>query len=57
MLALHSVSKYQPERLWPRLVPKGSIMVSVYGPDSSQAYGVLGNVSEGGAQFVAIPFA
>lgn len=28
-------------------------MVSIYGPDSSQAYGVLANVSEGGAQFVA----
>ena len=28
-------------------------MVSVYGPESEQAYGVLSDVSEGGAQFVA----
>ncbi len=28
-------------------------MVSVYGPTSEQAYGVLSDVSEGGAQFVA----
>ena len=28
-------------------------MVSVYGPSSEQAYGVLSDVSEGGAQFVA----
>ena len=48
-----SVSKYFPERVWPRLVPKGSVMVSVYGPESEQAYGVLSDVSEGGAQFVA----
>jgi hypothetical protein len=47
------VSKYFPERVWPRLVPKGSVMVSVYGPSSEQAYGVLSDISEGGAQFVA----
>lgn len=47
------MSKYQPERMWPRLVPKGSVMVSVYGPNSEQAYGVLSDISEGGAQFVA----
>lgn len=28
-------------------------MVSVYGPTSEQAYGVLSDISEGGAQFVA----
>jgi hypothetical protein len=28
-------------------------MVSVYGPSSEQAYGVLSDVSEGGASFVA----
>jgi hypothetical protein len=28
-------------------------MVSVYGPKSEQAYGVLSDISEGGAQFVA----
>jgi hypothetical protein len=28
-------------------------MVSVYGPSSEQAYGVLSDISEGGAQFVA----
>jgi hypothetical protein len=28
-------------------------MVSVYGPSSDQAYGVLSDISEGGAQFVA----
>ena len=47
------MSKYIPERIWPRLVPKGSVMVSVYGPSSEQAYGVLSDVSIGGAQFVA----
>ncbi len=47
------MSKYRPERTWPRLVPKGSVMVSVYGPTSEQAYGVLSDISEGGAQFVA----
>ncbi|MGH9388741.1 MAG: PilZ domain-containing protein [Vicinamibacteria bacterium] len=47
------MSKYFPERVWPRLVPKGSVMVSVYGPTSEQAYGILSDVSEGGAQFVA----
>ena len=47
------MSKYFPERVWPRLVPKGSLMVSVYGPSSEQAYGVLSDISEGGAQFVA----
>lgn len=47
------MSKYFPERVWPRLVPKGSVMVSVYGPQSEQAYGVLSDISEGGAQFVA----
>ena len=47
------MSKYKPERAWPRVVPKGSVMVSVYGPSSEQAYGVLSDVSEGGASFVA----
>ena len=47
------LTKYFPERVWPRLVPKGSVMVSVYGPSSDQAYGVLSDISEGGAQFVA----
>ena len=47
------MTKYFPERVWPRLVPKGSVMVSVFGPASEQAYGVLSDVSEGGAQFVA----
>jgi hypothetical protein len=47
------LSKYIPERVWPRLVPKGSVMVSIYGPTSDQAYGVLSDISEGGAQFVA----
>ena len=47
------MSKYQPERFWPRLVPAGSVMVSIYGPDSEQAYGVIADVSEGGAQVVA----
>lgn len=47
------MSKYFPERMWPRLVPKGSVMVSIYGPDSSQAYGVISDISEGGAQVVA----
>ena len=47
------MSKYIPERIWPRLVPKGSVMVSVYGQSSEQAYGVLSDISEGGAQFVA----
>jgi hypothetical protein len=28
-------------------------MVSVYGPNSDQAYGVLSDISEGGAQFMA----
>jgi len=48
-----AVSKYFPERIWPRLVPKGSVMVSIFGPDGEQAYGVIANVSEGGAQVVA----
>lgn len=43
---------YFPERIWPRLVPKGSVMVSIFGPGGEQAYGVLSNLSEGGAQFV-----
>ena len=47
------MTKYFPERTWPRLVPKGSVMVSVHGPSSGQAYGVLSDISEGGAQFVA----
>ena len=50
---LRSVSKYFPERIWPRLVPAGSVMVSIFGPDGEQAYGVIANVSEGGAQVVA----
>lgn len=52
LLVLYSVSKYSPERIWPRLVPQGSVMVSIYGPDGDQAYGVIANVSEGGAQVV-----
>ena len=47
------MTAYFPERIWPRLVPKGSVMVSVYGPSGEQAYGVLSDISEGGAQFVA----
>ena len=47
------MTKYFPERVWPRLVPKGSVTVSVYGPSSEQAYGFLSDVSEGGARFVA----
>jgi PilZ domain len=47
------LSKYLPERIWPRLVPKGSVMVSIYGPKSEQAYGVLSDISIGGAQFLA----
>ena len=32
-------------------------MVSIFGPDGEQAYGVIANVSEGGAQVVAgVPF-
>ncbi len=46
------MSKYVPERTWPRLVPNGSVMVSIYGPKSEQAYGVLSDISTGGAQFV-----
>ena len=53
LLANGGVSKYFPERLWPRLVPAGSVMVSIFGPDGEQAYGVITNVSEGGAQVVA----
>ena len=53
LLVLCSVSKYFPERIWPRLVPAGSVMVSIFGPDGEQAYGVIANVSEGGAQVVA----
>ncbi len=47
------MSKYRPERIWPRLIPTGSVMVSIYGPDGHQAYGVISNISEGGAQCVA----
>lgn len=46
------MTKYVPERAWPRLVPKGSVMVSVYG-EEEQAYGVLSDVSLGGAQFLS----
>lgn len=52
LLPISLVSKYFPERVWPRLVPKGSVMVSIFGPDGEQAYGVIANVSEGGAQVV-----
>ncbi len=38
--------------MWPRLVPAGSVMVSIFGPDGEQAYGVIANLSEGGAQVV-----
>ncbi len=47
------MSKYQPERVWPRLVPQGSVMVSIYGPGGNQAYGVITDVSVGGAKIVA----
>ena len=53
LLYTNNVSKYQPERAWPRLIPKGSVMVSIYAPDGSQAYGVITNVSMGGAKIVA----
>ena len=53
MLYTNNVSKYQPERVWPRLVPKGSVMVSIYAPDGSQSYGVISDVSLGGARIVA----
>ena len=46
------MSMYQPERAWPRLLPKGSVMVSIYGPDGNQAYGVITDVSVGGANIV-----
>jgi PilZ domain len=47
------LSKYFPERTWPSLSHKGSVMVSIYGPKSDQAYGVLSDISTAGAQFVA----
>lgn len=53
LLLGNDVSKYFPERVWPRLVPKGSVMVSIFGPDGDQAYGVITDVSEGGAQVAA----
>ncbi len=47
------MSKYRPERIWPRLIPTGSVMVSIYGPDGQHAYGVISNIAEGGAQCVS----
>jgi hypothetical protein len=51
------LTKYFPERVWPRLVPKGSVAVSVFGPSNVRAQGALLDVSAGGAQFVTgVPF-
>ncbi len=47
------MSVYRPERLWPRLVPKGSIMVSLFAGTAEQAFGVIGNISGGGACVVS----
>ena len=47
------MTKYRPERAWPRFVPNGSVTISIYGPDGKQAYGVITDVSVGGAKIVA----
>ncbi len=42
------MSKYRPERFWPRLVPKNAITVSIYNRELGQAYGLITNLSEQG---------
>lgn len=46
------MSKYRPERLWPRLVPTNSVMVSVFAGEA-QAYGLIANISEAGSCVVS----
>ncbi len=43
------MSKYRPERFWPRLVPKNAITVSIYNRELGHAYGLITNLSEQGA--------
>ncbi len=46
------MSQYRPERLWPRLVPAESVMVSIFGP-GQKAWGLIANVSLAGACIVS----
>lgn len=46
------MSKYHPERKWPRLVPADSVMVSIF-LGAEQAYGLIANISEYGACVVS----
>ena len=43
------MSKYRPERYWPRLVPKNRTTVSIYDRELGHAYGLITNLSETGA--------
>ena len=47
------MSKYLANRQFPRLVPQNSIPVSIHEGQHGQAFGLITNVSEGGASFAA----
>ncbi len=47
------MTTYLPERVWPRFVPKGSIAVSIFGGEGEHGFGVLSDLSQGGARVVA----
>src|SRR3989304_5143266 len=47
------MSKYLANRQFPRLVPQNSIPGSIHDGQHGQAFGLISNVSEGGARFAA----
>lgn len=44
------MTKYVPERAYPRVVPAGSLYVSIFGAADEPASGSIANLSMGGAQ-------
>ena len=47
------MSKYLANRQFPRLVPQNSIPVSIHDGEHGQTFGLITNVSEGGASFAS----
>ena len=46
------MSKYRPERDWPRLVPLNKTTVSIHEKKIGQIFGVLGDISDLGASII-----
>lgn len=47
------MTTYLPERVWPRLVPKDAVSVSIFGGDDEHGFGVLADLSRGGARITS----